>query len=300
MKKLFVFAGVLLLAFSPVAAQNADSVSFRRADGKPVTIETVDRDSLGIDTLRRIDTVDNGLVTLRDGGRDGSMVLEVAGFGLRLGHTPMQKMEVKSPRVWLNLLSDMEFGFTQLTGVDYSGYAPGEAGFLDQRLGPSFHFSFSVMQICLSLNRSRTLSLGLGLQYTLDNIRLADSGITLGNIGGRLVPVALDEPADKSKAVTSSLGIPVRLIYEPVKRLRITAVAYSDFMLGADAIYKNRRRSTVCPDSGHTSSAWVRRSHTAGSAFMPVTVSRRCSSTMPAPTAIRSRSGLPIRSRCKT
>ena len=66
MKKLFVFAGVLLLAFSPVAAQNADSVSFRRADGKPVTIETVDRDSLGIDTLRRIDTVDNGLVTLRD------------------------------------------------------------------------------------------------------------------------------------------------------------------------------------------------------------------------------------------
>ena len=178
MKKLFVFAGVLLLAFSPVAAQNADSVRFRRADGKPVTIETVDRDSLGIDTLRRI------------------------------------------------------------AGVDYSGYAPGEAGFLDQRLGPSFHFSFSVMQICLSLHRSRTLSLGLGLQYTLDNIRLADSGITLGNIGGRLVPVALDEPADKSKAVTSSLGIPVRLIYEPVKRLRITAVAYSDFMLGADAIYK--------------------------------------------------------------
>ena len=125
MKKLYVFAGVLLLAFSPVAAQNADSVRFRRADGTPVTIETVDRDSLGIDTLRRIDTVDNGLVTLRDGGRDGSMVLEVAGFGLRLGHTPMQKMEVKSPRVWLNLLSDMEFGFTQLTGVDYSGYAPG-------------------------------------------------------------------------------------------------------------------------------------------------------------------------------
>ena len=44
MKKLFVFAGVLLLAFSPVAAQNADSVRFRRVDGKPVTIETVDRD----------------------------------------------------------------------------------------------------------------------------------------------------------------------------------------------------------------------------------------------------------------
>ena len=54
----------------------------------------------------------------------------------------------------------------------------------------------------------------------------------------RTVPVALDEPAGKSKAVTSSLGIPVRLTYTPAKHLRITAVAYSDFLLGADAIYK--------------------------------------------------------------
>lgn len=49
------------------------------------------------------------------------------------------------------------------------------------------------------------------MQYTLDNYRLSDNTITLGNDGGRVVPVALDEPAGKSKAVTSSLGIPVRL-----------------------------------------------------------------------------------------
>ncbi|MFR0893379.1 MAG: hypothetical protein ACLSGF_00390 [Alistipes onderdonkii] len=269
MNKLYAILGVLLLTVSSVSAQKSGTDSRRASSGESVAIETITRDSLGIDTLRRIDTVDNGLVTLRDGGRDGSMVLEVAGFGLRLGHTPMQKMEVKSPRVWLNLLSDMEFGFTQLTGVDYSGYAPGEAGFLDQRLGPSFHFSFSVMQICLSLNRSRTLSLGLGLQYTLDNIRLADSGITLGNIGGRLVPVALDEPADKSKVVTSSLGIPVRLIYEPVRNAsgsRPSPIPISCW--GRMPSIKNRRRSTVCPDSGHTSSAWARRFPTAGSVFI--------------------------------
>ena len=238
MKKLLVLAGAMLLICAPAVAQKKDSVGFRRADGKPVTIETVDRDSLGIDTLRRIDTVDNGLITLRDGGDDGNMVLEVAGFGLTLGHTPMQRMAARPPRVSLNILSDMEFGFTQLTGTDYSDYASGQKDFLDQQLGPSFHFSFSIMQICLPLNRSRTLSVGLGLQYTLDNIRLADPGITLGNADGRLVPIILDEPAAKSKVVTSSLGIPVRLIYEPVKHLRITAVAYSDFLMGADAIYK--------------------------------------------------------------
>lgn len=240
MKKQFVITGLMLLAaLLPAAAQNTDSLHYyRRADGRRVNIETVSRDSVGIDTLRRIDPMDNGLVTLRDGGNDGSMVLEVAGFGLTLGHTPMQNMAVKPPRIELNLLSDMEFGFTQLTGVDYSGYASGEKDFLDQRLGPSFHFSFSAVQICLSLNRSRTLSLGLGFQYTLDNFRLADNGITLGNRDGRIVPVPLDEPAAKSKAVTSSLGLPVRLIYNPVRHLRITVVAYSDFLLGADAIYK--------------------------------------------------------------
>ena len=35
MKKLFVFAGVLLLAFSPVAAQNADSVVSAVPTGNP-------------------------------------------------------------------------------------------------------------------------------------------------------------------------------------------------------------------------------------------------------------------------
>ena len=203
-----------------------------------MAIETITRDSLGIDTLRRIDAVDNGLLTLRSGGRDGSMMLEVAGFGLRLGQPPMQKMETKLAPFQFKAITDMELGFTQLTGVDYAGYTPQEEGFLDQKLGSSFHFSFSVVQMRLLLNRSRTLSLGLGLQYTLDNIRFADSGITLDNVGRRLMPVVLDEPADKSKVVTSSLGIPVRLIYEPVRHFRISAVAYSDFMLGADAIYK--------------------------------------------------------------
>ena len=89
MKKLFVFAGVLLLAFSPVAAQNADSVSFRRADGKPVTIETVDRDSLGIDTLRRIDAVDNGLLTLRSGcKKDGTLLAECLSKMMIVDETP--------------------------------------------------------------------------------------------------------------------------------------------------------------------------------------------------------------------
>ena len=92
MNKLYAILGVLLLTVSSVSAQKSGTDSRRASSGESVAIETITRDSLGIDTLRRIDAVDNGLLTLRSGGRDGSMMLEVAGFGLRLGQTPMQKM----------------------------------------------------------------------------------------------------------------------------------------------------------------------------------------------------------------
>lgn len=238
-----VIAGAMFLfAFSPAAAQKNDSAIFRRADGRPVSIETVDRDSVGIDTLRRIDAVESDLVRLRDGGRDGNVVLEVAGFGLTLGRTPLQEMAIRRPRTWFNIFDHLEFGFTKLTGMDYAGYAPGDKGFLEQQLGPSFHFSFNVIQFCVALNRSRTLSLGIGLQYTLDNYRLANSGITLRNESGRIVPVTLDEPADKSKVVTSSLGIPLRLMYNPVRRVEISVALHNDFTLGADAIRKKPKK----------------------------------------------------------
>ena len=234
---------------------------------------------------------DSDLIRLRDGGRDGNMILEVAGFGLTLGHTPMQRMELKKPRVWFNAFSNIELGFTQLVGVDYSGYASGEKGFLDQRLGSSFHFSFSAVQLRLALNRSRSLCLGVGMQYTLDNYRLSDNTITLGNDGGRVVPVALDEPAGKSKAVTSSLGIPVRLTYTPAKHLRITAVAYSDFLLGADAIYKKPKEKNSL--SGFTGLSVRGRSQCQLSRFRVLHPLRRDSAVQTAcgtPTAMPSRS----------
>lgn len=205
---------------------------------KTLCVEAADRGTTGIDTLRRLDPVENPLVRLRDAEEDGSLVLEAGGFGLRLGRTHMQKEMARNPRFWGELFTDMQFGFTRLTGVDYAGYAPDERGFLDQRLGSSFHFSFCPTLVCMGLNRSRSLSLGIGLQCTIDNIRLSDNSLTLGNDGGRLIPVRLDEPADKSKIVYTSLGIPLRFAYTPGKRFRLAATLYTDFLLEADAIYK--------------------------------------------------------------
>ncbi len=236
-----VAAGVVcFLLAMPAAAQTPDSVGSGRTDRTPLEIVTAPRDSLGIDTLRRIDTVGSELVQLREGGGDGSMILEVGGFGLKLGTTYMSEQfeKINRSRFWLGFVSNFEFGFTQLTGVDYGAYTAEQRGFLDQRLGASFHFSFSMAELAARLNQRRSLILGFGLQYTLDNIRLADPAMTLGHENGRIVPSILAEPADKSKIVCSYLGVPLRLYYIPAKHVKLTAVLYNDFLLGADAIYK--------------------------------------------------------------
>lgn len=246
MKRTTLLAGALLLLTWTSAAQAIciqrnpqDSLAHTAAtNGLPV--ETLDRAEAGIDTLRRLDTLDSELVTLRDGGQEGDMVLEVCGFGLKLGNTYSTKAwkDLKRSRFWFSMFSDFEFGFTRLTGIDYAGYAPEEQGFLDQQLAPSFHFAFTILSFNTYLNKKRTLHLGLGLDYRLENIRLTDPSITVGNRDGQLIPVALDEPAAKSKIVYSYLGIPLRLTYAPVKRLHLAATLHNDFLLGADAIYK--------------------------------------------------------------
>lgn len=240
MKRLILLAGGILLLFPAAMAQTPDSPA--GAAEEPTGVEIRDRAEVGIDSLRRIDAVESDLIRMHGSG--DSVVLEVAGFGLTLGRTYMQRNfeQMSRKRFWLGAVSSMEMGFTLLTGIDYRGYAAGQRGFLDQRLGPSFHFSFTVVNLGMALNRSHSWQLNLGLQYTLDNIRLSDNTITLDNEAGRLVPVVLESPADKSKIVYSSLGIPLRANWFPVKRLCVSAVAYSDFLLGADAIYKKPRR----------------------------------------------------------
>ena len=87
-----------------------------RRPGREYAIETVDRDSLGLDTLRRLDAMGGELMTLRGDGREGSVVLEVAGFGLTLGRAPetdsQADLVMRSGRVKLYFFNSGEFGFT--------------------------------------------------------------------------------------------------------------------------------------------------------------------------------------------
>lgn len=220
MNKRFVFTGIFILLALCASAQATDVPA--------------------ADSLRRIGDVDTGPVTMRRAADGEGMVLEVAGFGITLGQASGdEKQKVKAlPRVCGSFLSGVEMGFNFLTGADYAGY-PAEAGdFLDVRGGNSFHFGIMPVGLSVALDRKRRFEFSTGLRYTVDNYRLSDNSITLGRDGGMVVPLPLDDKADKSKLRITSLGFPLQFSFDPVRHLRVAVVGYCDFTLGANAIYK--------------------------------------------------------------
>lgn len=214
MNRHFIFAGIFTLLGLCVSAQPADS-------------------------LQRIGDVDTGPVTMRRAADGNEMVLEVAGFGITLGQAPHRISSQKPrPRVRGTLFDGIEMGFNWLTGADYAGYQAGTPDFLDVRGGNSFHLGVTPIGLSVRLDKRGKFEFSTGLRYTIDNYRLSDNSITLGREEGRIVPVPLDEKADKSKLRTTSLGVPLQFSFDPIRRLRIAVVGYCDFMLGSNAIYK--------------------------------------------------------------
>ena len=196
-----------------------------------------------------IGEVENELVTMRRGSDDSSVVLEVAGFGLTLGRASDTETgkhrEVKSyPRVCGVFCDGIELGFNTLVGLDYAGYPAGTEDFLDVRPGNSFHFGITPVGLSVALDRKRRFEFSTGLRYTVDNYRLSDNSITLGREGGMIVPLPLDEKADKSKLRITSLGIPLQFSFDPVRHLRVAVVGYCDFTLGSNAIYKKPKEKS--------------------------------------------------------
>lgn len=237
MKRLTILS--VLLACSLPAVRAQDGVEFFSETASAAEAP----DSLAVSAP----VIDNGVMTIRS--RDqGEMLLEFAGFGITLGRSRTEDCEVKKrSRVGMTVFNYMELGFTQLTGMSYAGYSASAGKFLDTELGNSFHFSCGLVGLKVDLNRKRTIQFDANLQLTLDNYRLSDRGITLDRIGGRIEPVALDESVKKSKFVTGMIGIPLRVVFKPVKHLRLSAIAYTDFAVSFNTIYKKPRVQREMP-----------------------------------------------------
>lgn len=242
MNRHFIFAGIFMLLAAFASAQTPGPVSGERDS---VRIVTMDRDSLG----QRFGDVDTGPVTMRRAADGDNMVLEVAGFGITIGPSTIQgnsKRDVKSyPRVCGLFFDGIEMGFNFLTGLDYGGYPAGTGDFLDVRSGNSFHFGVTPIGLNVDLGKKRKFAFSTGLRYTVDNYRLSDNSITLGRVDGLIIPVPLDEKADKSKLRVTSLGIPLQFSFDPVRHLRIAVAGYFDFTMGTNMIQKKPKEKNT-------------------------------------------------------
>lgn len=241
-KKLFLgwMATFLAMAFSTAAERPAGLPS---ADSDTTARMTVSPEPLTVDTLERLDPVDTDLVTLRRSAGGEEMVIEVAGFGITLSNSSdgwfrsADSVQNRS-RVSLVFLGGTEYGFIVPTGLGYGAYPAGSDHFFDLRNGKSFHCSTTLVGLNVAFGRQRQFDLKTGLRYTIDNYRLSDNSITLGNENGMIVPRTLDEKADKSKLRITSLGIPLTFSYRVVRNLTVAVSGYFDFTMGANSIYK--------------------------------------------------------------
>lgn len=205
-------------------------------------VMTLDPTPMSVDSLERIDPMVNELVALRRSAEEGDVVLEVAGFGITLSSSGGQgrgdHSRTRPSRFCLVLLSKTELGYNIPSGVAYDAYPAGTGEFFDLRGSKSTHYSTTLVGLNCKLGRRNRFDITTGLRYTVDNYRLSDNSITLGNPNGMILPVPLEEQADKSKLRITSLGIPLHLSFCPAKYLTVSLNGYFDFTMGANAIYK--------------------------------------------------------------
>ncbi len=194
-----------------------------------------------LDTLRRIDPSDSEIVQLHEADKEGNMLLDVNGFRLKLGRSYESKAwdELAKSRVTGTVFSDIECGFTMLTGVAYDRPGDAQADFLDQKIAYSDHFGIEPLGISVRVGQKNRSFFSLGIQYSIDNIRLTNSSYTLRNDGRLLVPLELDEPVKKSKLRYSTLGFALRYQWRPVDKLFIQLSTHYDFLMSSCAITKS-------------------------------------------------------------
>ncbi len=203
-------------------------------------------DEKAVDAPRRIDPSGSEIVQLHEADEKSGILLDVGGFGLTLGRSYESKAwdELRKSRVALTFASNIELGFTALTGVTYDRPHETLPDFLDQTLGSSFHFGFTPIGITMSLDRKGRSHLQLGMSYSVDNLRSTNPALTVRNDGQLLVPIALDEPAKKSKLRYTSLGIDLRFKWTPVDKLHLGVSTHFDFLMNGCAITKKPKEKT--------------------------------------------------------
>lgn len=184
-----------------------------------------------------IDTEQENSILSR-GTERGELVLTVGSQQITLGSASSNQrvegnstVKVKNNRIAFGL-SSFELGYSLLTSIDYGGFPPEEQGFMDQRIGKSFHVGWRVLELEVGLNRSRSVNFVTGISVSFDNYRF-DPAWSLEKVDGVIRPVALEAGKKKSKMATTAIGLPVGLKFRPSRKVELSLFGYAELITNA-------------------------------------------------------------------
>lgn len=192
---------------------------------------TIDESATGVDSLQ----LQQASEMLRRGEQRGELVLSFGGQHITLGEAKEKKrhviadssIEIKRHRFSLGF-TGIELGSSLLSGLSYAAYDPAVEGFMDQRVGKSFHIGWRLFDVEFFLNRAQNLSLITGLNFSSDDYCFY-SDWSIEKVGNRIEPIAL-EGKKKSKLTTHQMGIPLGLKYRPARKVELTAFLFGELM----------------------------------------------------------------------
>lgn len=192
---------------------------------------TIDESATGVDSLQ----LQQASEMLRRGEQRGELVLSFGGQHITLGEAKEKKrhviadssIEIKRHRFSLGF-TGIELGSSLLSGLSYAAYDPAVEGFMDQRVGKSFHIGWRLFDVEFFLNRAQNLSLITGLNFSCDDYCFY-SDWSIEKVGNRIEPIAL-EGKKKSKLTTHQMGIPLGLKYRPARKVELTAFLFGELM----------------------------------------------------------------------
>jgi Ni/Co efflux regulator RcnB len=127
-------------------------------------------------------------------------------------------------------------GFRALAGA-YDNYLDDEKGFMDLRMGRSFHVTFNVWTFSARLTRSNVLGVTGAIGMACNNYRFEQLN-TFVKERNVLHPVAGGPDIRKSKLTTFALHFPLALEVNPARNFFFSVGGYVDLMTGAHMKWK--------------------------------------------------------------
>ena len=142
----------------------------------------------------------------------------------------------KPRRRYESKVSSAEFGFNHFTTSNYALY-PDHPGFMDMRMGRSFHYAANLFEAGTGIDRMGIIGLSTALRLTWNQL-FFDGPYSITYQDGKLQPVELGDRIEKSKLKTWGVQVPLYLDLN-IKKASISLGGYGGIIISSKTKMKS-------------------------------------------------------------